>query len=447
MAINTAASIGAGDIETYIQDQLLPLPRRQVVAYQFGEPLTLIKGHGNLYTAIRFQRLPLPSTPLVEGVPPPSRSLAFQTVTGATQQWGDRVLLTDVAEMTVKHPLISVSIELLGLQITETFDRNVFNTLLTGTQVNTVNGHGRTGLLTTDLINMTEVQRMSTMLTTLGAPRFGGDTQTTAKVDAAAGESSAASDPRSQPHYVAIMHPFVEGDARQTNLLTMAWSYSDVNKLYNNEIGEFGGVRFCKSNLVPSILGAAQATGSPVVGGGSFAAANYYIVVTGSDTQNQYESYVSQTSAAITVALNGSITLTTPAATGYTYNVYVGTVGNVVNLGLSPNGPTTGPLAGNATQIPPSTVITLTGIGAAQVPPVAPPSGITMYPTFFFGRGAYGVVTLDQVKVSTLLKADKADPLNQLRSVGWKAMYGTMITNNTFMARLESTSSMSLTFA
>jgi hypothetical protein len=62
------------------------------------------------------------------------------------------------------------------------------------------------------------------------------------------------------------------------------------------------------------------------------------------------------------------------------------------------------------------------------------------------GRGSYGQVVLDNVKFSWLSSADKSDPLNQLRVVGWKLFYGTLIENQSFFARIESVSAFSATF-
>jgi N4-gp56 family major capsid protein len=82
------------------------------------------------------------------------------------------------------------------------------------------------------------------------------------------------------------------------------------------------------------------------------------------------------------------------------------------------------------------------------VPPAFPgnAAGITVYPCFVFGRGAYGQVKLDDIKYTYLDKADKTDPLNQLRVVGWKVMYGTILLNQLFFGRIESTSAFSANF-
>jgi len=285
------------------------------------------------------------------------------------------------------------------------------------------------------------------MLVTLGAPRYSGDEMTDTKIAADSGGAKASNNPRAMPHYVCVAHPFVAGDLRENSQINTAWSYSDINRLYNYEIGEWSGVRFCLSNLVPSFTGVAVITATATAGG-TFAAGTYAVQITASDTQNQYESRVYQVQTGLVLTANQAIQVVLPALAGYTFNVYVSAAGSTtpVNLGLSTAGPTTGPMQGQATQLAPGTTVTITGPGAAQVPPAAPATGVTVYPTFIFGRGAYGQVVLDDVKFSYLKDADKSDPINQLRIVGWKAFYGTLIENQQFAMRIESTSAFNLNF-
>ena len=177
--------------------------------------------------------------------------------------------------------------------------------------------------------------------------------------------------------------------------------------------------------------------------------ANYFIKVTASDTQNQFESQIYQVSNAISVTgPNGSIAVTLPSLPGYTFSIYVGTgtAAAVLNLGLTASGPTSGPQQGQAVQLAGSQTVVITGIGAAQTPPAPPATGFTVYPTYIIGRGAYGQVMLDDAKFSYLKEADKSDPLNQLRVIGWKCFYGTLIQNQQFFMRIESLSAFSATF-
>jgi N4-gp56 family major capsid protein len=448
MAVNTSPAFQA-DVEAYIADKTLPLARRQLVVYQFGDPLELPKGRGTTYTATRYNRVPLPFAPLSEGVPPIGELLTIQQIVATALQWGDKITITDVAELTIKHPLFKKAIELTGLQVAETFERNTFNTLMAFSQVNYVNSRGaRASLIAGDVMNVHELNRAYAMLVTLGAPRYAGDEMTDTKIAADSGGAKASTNPRAMPHFVAVIHPFVAGDLRENSQINTAWSYSDINRLYNYEIGEWSGVRFCLSNLVPSFVGVAQI--NPTAGtAGSLATGNYTIIVTASDTQNQYESRIYQASGATAVTgPNGSLSVVLPALAGFTFSVYVSIAGSTtpINLGLSAAGPAVGPMQGQATQLNPGQTVIITGLGVNQVPPAAPATGVTVYPNFLFGRGSYGQVVLDDVKFTYLKEADKSDPVNQLRIVGWKAFYGTLIQNQQFALRIESTSAFNLTF-
>lgn len=446
MATNQASQFSS-DIENFIADKTLPLARKQLVAYQFGDPLTLPKGRGTTYTATRYNRIPLPYSPLSEGVPPIGETMTISQVSAIAQQWGDKVTITDVAELTIKHPLVVKAQELIGLQIGETLDRNTFNALMAGTQVNYVNSRGsRASLVAGDVLNPHEINRAVGALVTLGTPRYMGDERTDTKLSAEAGSPRAGANPRTTPHYVSMNHPLVTQDLRENATVVTAWSYSDINKLYNAEVGEWGGVRFCQSNMVPSFTGYAAVQGTAGTAG-ALATDDYYIIVTGQDTQNQYESYIAQVSSGISVTGPlGSVSVTVPSTAGFTYNVYIGTTTSPANLGVSVSGPVVGPLAGQATQIAPGSTVVITAIGTAQTPPAPAATGVTVYPTFIIGRGAYGQVSLDEVKISMLMQADKSDPLNQLRVVGWKVFYGTLIENQQFFMRIESTSAFSATF-
>jgi len=457
MAVNTASQFnqggayGTGDVEQYIADKTLPLTQQYLVVYQFGDPLRLPRGRGTQYAATRYVRVPLPFAPLSEGVPPVGQTMTIQQVLATAQQWGDKVTITDVAELTIKHPLFQKAIELTALQVAETLERNTHNSLMAGTQVNFVNSRGaRASLVAGDVLNSHEVNRSFGILSTIGAPRYNGSDQSDIKLNAEQGGAMASSNPRTMRHYVGVIHTLVAADLRENSTVVQAWTYSDVNRLYNAELGEWMGIRWCESNMVPFFVGNA-ATATPTIGtAGSLASGTYRLQFTGSDVNTQYETQIYQVSAlsASVTGPNGSLSGTTPNVPGYTWNVYISAIAGATcnNLGLSTSGPTVGPMAGQAVQIPSNTPFVITGTGIAQTPPAAPASGVTVYPTYILGKGAYGQVVLDDVKFSYLKAADKSDPLNQLRVVGWKTMYGTLIQNNQFFMRIESSSAFSTTF-
>lgn len=446
MALTNPSSNFSADISNFIQKKVQPLVQRQLVAYQFGDQLRLPKNRGTTYTASRYDRIPLPFAPLSEGVPPVGQALSLAQVTATAQQWGDIVTIPDIGDMTIEHPLFQVAIDLLAMQQSETVERNTMNALMAGSQVNYVGAVGsRAALANADVMDTHEINRMVGALRTIGAPEYLGQMEEDAKVQAGK-PSTASANPRGHSHYVAIMHPLVEQDVREDTTVVTAWSHSDINRLYNNELGEWGGVRFTRSNMVPTITGAAAVTGTAGTAG-ALATNTYFIKVTASNNITQYEEVVYQVSGGIAVTgPTGSISVTVPATTGRTYSVYIGLTTATVNLALSASGPTTGPMAGQATQIAPGTTAVLTAVGLAQAPTAAPATGVTVFPTFIIGRNAYGIVMLDDVKFTYLKAADKLDPLNQLRIAGWKLMYGTIILNQNFFGRIESGSAFTATF-
>lgn len=464
MAAQNKSSSFSSDVANYIAEKTLPLAKRQLVAYQFGDQLTLPKNMGTTYTATRYSRLNLPGAPLAEGVPSVGETMPVSQVSATAQQWGDSVYITDVAELTIAHPLFQKAIQLTAMQMAETLERNTFNALMAGSNVYFANSRTtRASITAGDVVGVTEINKAVGSLFTMGAPRFLGNEVEDEKMDVdvirtARGDRGAS--PQVAPHYVSIIHPLVAQDLRSNTTIATAWSYSDVNRLYNWEIGMFGGTRFAESNMVPFYTGASQVNGS-ATSGGTFASGTYQIFVTETDPVFGYERVIHQASSNITLTTNQAISVTLPAATqtspyAYTFNVYVSAAGGTTpaNIGLCSAGPATGGYAGYATQLAGSQTITITGAGAtvsslqnsataALIAPAAPATGVTVYPTFFIGKGAYGQVVLDNARFEYLNSADKSDPHNQLRVVSWKVFYGTIILNQAFFVRCESTSNYS----
>lgn len=441
--VNVASQF-SGDYVPYLDKKILPLALKELVVYQFAEKKTLPKGYGNTWMATRYARLPLPQAPLSEATPPVGETLSIQQVQCVSQQWGDTVTVSDVARLTIMSEPFQEAIKLIAIQQKETYERNIFNGLMAVAQVNYVNSRGsRASLLAGDVLDTTTMLRTYAALATLGALKFAGPTEPNPQKSARGNAGGTTS-----PHFCAVTHTLTVADWSQNSTVVLARSYSQVTRLYNYEIGEWAGIRVTESNLVPFWTGYALTTGTPQSSGGTLAtSATYNLIITGSDTQNQYESYVAQVSGNISVTgPNGSITVTLPSTSGYTYNVYIGTSSTPTNLGLCSAGPAVGPLAGQAVQLPAGATVTITGTGIAQTPPAAPGTGITVYPTFVFGQQAYAVVTLANVEHFMVTKADKSDPLNQRAVVGWKGYYGMLILNQNFLARIEATSAFTSTF-
>lgn len=455
MATTTYAPSVAADISTYLSKDLLPLTIKELVAYGFADKMTLPKGRGTTLTMSRYARAPLPIAPTAEGVPPVATPLVVSQATVSVQQWTGLITITDVVQLTIFNDVFQIAKERIAMMASETMERNTFEAFTGFTQVNYVNAVGSRGALAaTSVLNTYELQRAYVMLKNIGVPMFrgpsassgqGSDNKVDAKMDS---HARAVMAPASSPHFVALVHPFVAGDLRTNPQVQLASAYSDINRLYNGEFGQWNAIRFVESNMVPTWTGQAAPTGSApysVTPGtsGNLAAGTYQVVVTASDQLLQYESIVTAQSGNFTTSgSTGSLAVTLPALAGYTYSVYISQVGGTVvgNLATSAAGPTQGSLQGQATFLTPGQTVTITGIGVSRIPPAAPNVGITVYPTYIFGKEAYACVTLDELKVEYLDKPEKIDPANQLRMVSFKYYNGTFIKNNAFAMRIESAS-------
>ena len=443
--VNTSSQY-AGAIERKIDRTALEVAQRFLVVYQFADKKTMDKGRGVTWTAIRWNRLPLPTAPIAEGVPPDPNNLTFTQVTGIAQQWAGRIVFTDVSTIAVQQDLINIASERLGMQMAEMKERNGYNVLAGGTQVNYVNQRGaRASIVSNDNLDPTTIYRTYADLSNIGAPKWNGQTGETVNraITYTARESEKTI--KTAEHYVAIGNDFTLQDLRNNPQVVQTWGFNSPERLYINEMGYWGGITFCVSNIMPSWTGIAQVNGANGVG--SLTTGTYTVQVTCWDNQNFYESQIYQVSADVSVT-TGGITVTTPTTAGFTYAVYVGIGSGAApaNLGLTASGPSTGPYTGQAILIPPNTSVTITGVGLMQIPPAAPQTGVTVYRTEVFGQRSFACLKLMDVEWNRLYNADKSDPHNQLRVIGWKLMEGWVILNQQFLCGIESTASNTGTF-
>jgi N4-gp56 family major capsid protein len=447
VALNLLAQFSS-DIENLIADELLPLTQNRLVVYPLGEPKKMPKGRGTTYTKVRFNRLALPSAPLQEAVAAAGNPMTVSEVTVTVQQWGGLVLLSDRATYTIKHDTLAKARELISIQAAETLERNTFNTMLGFTQVNTANSVGsRAALAAGNVLTTTDLERSVAQLSNLGAYEWDGTEDVNPRLDAHR-DADAISRKMPSPHYILVCHRFVASDLRVQSAFQQASAYSDVNKLYNSEFGQWAGCRVVASNMVPFFTGSALINGTAGTSGSLATFATYNIIVTESDPMRQYETVIHQISGSISVTgPNGSISVVLPASAN-TYTIYIGTTSTTVTqLAACSAGPLSGPFQGMSTQLAGGQTVVLTALGVPQIPPSAPATGVTVYPSWLLAKYAYTQVVLDDIQVQLLDKADKSDPYNQLREATWKVDYGTMLDNNLFAIRIESASQFSTTFA
>src|SRR3990167_9952852 len=107
MATTTFSTLSA-DAVTYIREELLDLAEKLVVLAQHAEQVSLPQHNSKTIQFSRYPYLALPQSAATEGTTGSDTTLSVATVTATVDQWIMTVTLSDLAQLTVKHPLVPV---------------------------------------------------------------------------------------------------------------------------------------------------------------------------------------------------------------------------------------------------------------------------------------------------------------------------------------------------
>jgi len=379
---------------------------------------------GTTLRAVRVGRLNLPTGPLTEGVAPDAVALSITNQDVTVQQWGLVVLLTDVAELTTVHPMLTAAIERTSLAMSEMFEREMAQTLLTGTNVTFIAGAANRGaLVATNVVTTAEIIGFTTTLRRRGAIPIKG------------------------PLYGGVMAVQQEADMMSESAFQAAVARGqDLERLDFAKIGTWMGSEWVRSNFLPFVRGvaapdsaAATATKAQLTGaaGGAYNAnATVLVIVVARDTSSGYERLISQTSSFAIGGGNTAVTVATPTNTGYVYDIYAPSAAD----GTAPR------LAVRRQAASTSVTITTLTNAAGATAPAAPATNVDVFIGWLFGKDAFGRVELNGMSLRAYLTpagASFSNPLAQGRKIGSKVMWNTWILDNAFFQRFESGSAFS----
>ncbi|MHA2313060.1 MAG: N4-gp56 family major capsid protein [Candidatus Thorarchaeota archaeon] len=426
----TSATLSPDTASLYIQDKLLERAKQDLVFAQFGMQANVPTGEGRTTSFVRYERLPLPTTPLVEGETPAATAVRLSTVQAVLDQWGAYVTMTDVSQLTVKHPIFSTSRGLIEDQHNETVDREIQVPLLGSSAVTYAGAKTtRSALTAADVLTTTDIRTVVSLLRQNGARTFSGG------------------------KYRGVVDPYVEQDLNADATFVNASSYSNISTLHNAEIGTWMGVRWVRSNMIPII--SAEAAGDvtqslAAAASGETGFTNGTTVrtkTTGLDATTGFETVIDAevANSPVTATPVVTVTIAAAAATG-TYRIYssledgaAGTPTFQVRVVHTTGTADTIRLIKSGT---PSTSATfVVGATGAVAPPDASANG-NVHISYIFGQNHFGVTKMSEGMKAFLTAsgAEKSDPLDQRRTMGWKRMMKAIVLNPNFGRRIESLS-------
>lgn len=420
--MTTFATMANDAITYFISLKMIELADRILVLNKIFDNFPLEQHMGKTIRVPRVKRMALPTTPLVEGVTPPTNAMEMESVDVTLEQWGLIAQLTDVVMLTVKHPMLQLSIDRVSLAMKEFMEREDATVLMSGTNV-TYPGviADRASLVAGSIFNTALAITVRAKLGMRGAPRFYPDGLYIGLIQ--------------PPHTAALLG----SDATFQN----ASNFARVNKLEYGYLGPWMGIDWVEGNFLPVFVGVAAATTAAAdatkaqytVGtSGSLATANYQLKVVAREMLTDYERRISVQTGNIAVTSPGSIAVTMPSSVNYTYDVYLTTAAGVIPYKVASR-----QLAGS------TYVITTAPVGTEAVAPASPALGVPVYPGWVIGRGALGTATLNGMALQSYVTpstSSDSDPLVQRKKVGAKVMRKSFILDNAFFERFETSSSL-----
>src|SRR5882757_799985 len=168
----------AADLQTYFSAKLLEVAELNTILDQFGERVDIPSNSSKTVRFVRDEKFAVAATPqqLTEGLPPDAVGLTLNEFEAVAEQYGFLTRLSDLAELTAKHPVVQKTMYLLTLQAQETYDTLVYNVLNAATNTYYPNAKvGDTALTAADAPSYVDMVNLDALLNDNGGrPMDGG---------------------------------------------------------------------------------------------------------------------------------------------------------------------------------------------------------------------------------------------------------------------------------
>ena len=232
----------APQIKTWYNTEALENARNNEIFAQFAKKVPLPENHGltvEMRKANTFGDVPR----LQEGVIPDGQKFGYSAIQATVYEYGAYTPLGRRLQRHAIDPVAQDAAEEMGAAAGNTQDKIARNVTLSGSNVlycqhtdGTSAAVTTRGGLTADcILTATMVNRAVTWLKKHKAPKINGK-------------------------YVAIVHPSVTYDLRESKGWLDAHEYAHPEEIYNGEIGELHGVRFIESDNAKVYKGSALVT-------------------------------------------------------------------------------------------------------------------------------------------------------------------------------------------
>lgn len=242
-AANTTGALSVEN-KVFYDRNTLDFYREKAVFAQLGMKKVLPAGTGRSVEVRKFDTLP-DADKLQEAVIPEGKVLSASAITMPVDQYGLYVTISDVLDLSAIDDVAVQATERVAYSASLTNEKLVRGVLMTGANVlfadilNADGSHKSTPTTRAELaagktavahLTPKMVNKAVTILKKGNAPTFSGG------------------------HYVAVIHPSVAEDLRESKAWIEAHKYAQPEQLFNGEIGMLHNCRFIESNLAPVVM-------------------------------------------------------------------------------------------------------------------------------------------------------------------------------------------------
>jgi len=383
----------SAEMRTFYSDYLIDNAVPKLVHDQFGQKHPIPRNGGRTIQFRKYSPLQKALTPLTEGVTPDGQKLNVSTVEATVKQYGRHIEMSDMLVMTAVDNNIIQATKLLGNQAGATLDTITREILNGGTNVQYAEGQVAARHLLVGgqaegnhYMTVDAIRRAARYLKTQNAEKIGDS-------------------------YVAIIHPDIAYDLMNDPAWQSVKTYCDPKDMYEGEIGKIAGVRFVETTEAKIFKGAPLTEKNPTL---------TVINATGNSSRMVMvaEAISSDEAAALAgryILMKGERHKVTSAVAGA-----AGSAALTLEFGV----------------VQTDDEIIYPGEGGAE--------GRAVYSTLILGENAYGVTEITGGGLRHIVKqlgsSGTADPLDQRGSVGWKATRTAERLVESFMIRIETTS-------
>ena len=231
-------------LKTFYDTELLENARIEMVYAQFAKKQPLPAGRGKTVEWRKWNTFDR-AQQLQEGVIPTGQKFGMSSKTASINQYGTYATVSDQLELHAYDPVILGATEEMGASAAETQEALIRDALLVNTNVLYCDNITlATGAVGTTPTSPAEMEASATAMSKL-TPVMVAKAVTKMKKDRV---------PTIDGKYVAVIHPSVAHDLRNSEGWMDAHKYAHPDEIYNGEIGELHGCRFVENVFAP-ILG------------------------------------------------------------------------------------------------------------------------------------------------------------------------------------------------